>query len=266
MNYKKIILIGGLGYLGGRIAEYFSKKGIYEIIITTRRNPKDFPENNLINTKIVQFDFKSISTSEDLFNDCHSVIYLSSPKASECLKHPQLSIEENIRNVKKTLILIDKSSVKNFIYFSSIHVYGDNLVGKVTERTNPKPNHPYGESHKNAEDVVLNFTFLYQVNRYILRLSNCYGYPFWMESNCWDLVVNDICKSAVQNNDIILNSPEAKRDFISVHNILDSLMKVIEGEFSEKGSIINLCSGQNFSILEKTKLIQSVLINNYQIK
>ena len=115
-----------------------------------------------------------------------------------------------MRNVKKTLSLSDKGRIENFIYFSSIHVYGDNLVGKVTERTNPKPNHPYGESHKNAEDVILKFTFVDQVNICILRLSNSYGYPYWLESNCWDLVINDICKMAAQNNDMFLKSPVVK--------------------------------------------------------
>ena len=266
MNYKKLILIGGLGYLGGRIAEYFSKLGNYEVIITTRRNSKDFPENNLFNTKIVQFDFRSALISEDLFNDCHSVIYLSSPSASECLKYLQLTIEENIRNVKQVLMLADKGRAKNFIYFSSIHVYGENLVGEVTEGTLPKPNHPYGISHKLAEDEILDFKFVKPVNRYILRLSNCYGYPFWMRSNCWDLVINDICRMAIQDHEIVLKSPKAKRDFISINNILDSLMKLINGEYSGKGGVMNLCSGQNISILEKTKSIQSILKNNYQLK
>ena len=41
---KKILIAGGLGYLGGRMAKYFSDKG-YTVIITTRKLENKFPNN-----------------------------------------------------------------------------------------------------------------------------------------------------------------------------------------------------------------------------
>ena len=41
---KNILIIGGLGYLGGRMAKYLSDNG-YLVRITTRKSENDFPGN-----------------------------------------------------------------------------------------------------------------------------------------------------------------------------------------------------------------------------
>ena len=49
---KKILIIGGLGYLGGRVAKYFSDND-YFVRITTRKSENDFPRNIPKNTKTI---------------------------------------------------------------------------------------------------------------------------------------------------------------------------------------------------------------------
>jgi uncharacterized protein YbjT (DUF2867 family) len=48
--------MGGLGYLGGRMAKYFSDKG-YVVIIATRKPENNIPKTIPHNAKVMQLDY-----------------------------------------------------------------------------------------------------------------------------------------------------------------------------------------------------------------
>ena len=61
-------------------------------------------------------------------------------------------------NINYTQDLIDiciKKKVKNFIYFSSIGVYGQNLNNRVDETTKPKPKDIYSKLKYSVEKKIL---------------------------------------------------------------------------------------------------------------
>ena len=55
---KKILIAGGLGYLGGRMAKYFLNNG-YSVRITTRKPENNFPGNIPDNNSVMQLDYCS---------------------------------------------------------------------------------------------------------------------------------------------------------------------------------------------------------------
>ena len=55
----------------------------------------------------------------------------------------------------------------------------------------------------------------------ILRLANGFGKPIDPNSNCWKLFINDVCKQAIINNKIKLNSRgNQTRNFINISELI----------------------------------------------
>ena len=99
---------------------------------------------------------------------------------------------------KRLVEAASRAGVKKFIYLSTAHVYASPLVGTITEQTLPNNSHPYASSHLAGESAVLNADERGVIQGVVMRLSNAYGAPMHKGVNCWMLVVNDLCRQAVQ--------------------------------------------------------------------
>lgn len=217
---NSILITGGLGYIGGRIASYFSKArpGV-KIVLATRRNPEECPAwATRMNLKKIDFkDTKSLLSS---LEGVDAVIHLAALNEKESKNDPLSSIDVNIKGVYSLLKASVEVGVERFIYFSTFHVYGKNTSGQVTERTPTRSAHPYAFTHLAAEGVVDFFRVESEVKTLIFRLSNGYGCPMDLGVNCWTLVFNDLCLQAVRDGRIALRtSGQQHRDFIALNDV-----------------------------------------------
>ena len=119
---KNILIIGGLGYLGGRMAKYFSDNG-YRVLITTRRLDEDFPKNIPVNTSVVQVDYKSDEQLYQAMKGIDTLIHLAGPDAHAISKNPDSIILEHLELTGRLVRAAEANCVKKFIYFSTIHAY-----------------------------------------------------------------------------------------------------------------------------------------------
>ena len=165
-------------------------------------------------------------------------------------------------NSKGTLNLLNAArlaKVRNFIYFSTAHVYSSPLIGNITETSELRPAHPYSISNQIAEKYVLNASEEGSINCVIFRLTNAVGRPLNKEANCWSLVVNDLCKSAATIRKLYLNSSKLnQRDFISISDVCSVVLFFLNNKlFAKNGEIYNISSGFSTSLDDLTKIIVS---------
>ena len=88
-------------------------------------------------------------------------------------------------------------------------------------------------------------------------MSNGFGRPINLNSNCWNLLVNDVCKQAFNFKYVKLNTNEKqKRDFIAISEICNAINYLINIRFSHlENTIFNLSSGESKTILNMTQII-----------
>jgi len=112
------------------------------------------------------------------------------------------------------------AGLERFIYFFTAHVYGEPLIGRITEATLPRPIHPYAITHYAAKNFVLAAHNQNKITGVALRLSNGFGAPTHPNVDCWTLLVNDLCRQAVQTRKIVLRSNGLQqRDLIPLMDI-----------------------------------------------
>ena len=248
-----VLISGGLGYLGGRIAKYLLDSG-FQVKIGSSRSHPDVP-SDLLSCEIVMCDLSDKRSLENACKNVSSIIHLASLNAQECDHDPEAALLINGLGTLNLLNAAKKMGVTKFVYFSTAHVYGSPLQGIIDENSTPRPIHDYAITHRLAEDYVLQANSNKDITGSILRLTNSVGSPLNSKANCWMLVVNDLCKQTVLNQSMELHSDElVQRDFIPISTVCSTVVDVLTSDVLD-GEIANISSSVVLTLRELTNLI-----------
>ena len=252
---RKILITGGFGYVGGRVAQMLAKRKDVQIFLGSR-NEQSSP-GWLTDASVIQMDWLSQHSLIQSCKDIDTVVHLAAMNDGECLRDPVAALEVNAVNTARLVEAAKTSSVQRFIYVSTAHVYGSKLVGLIDETTLPKGPHPYATSHRAAEDIVLasNTHFI----GIVLRLSNGFGVPADPNVNAWMLLTNDLCKQAVTLRSMTLRSYGLQqRDFVTLDDVARVVDHMLELPKSKAGDgLFNVGSSYSMRVIDMVELIQS---------
>ena len=162
---SKIIITGGLGYIGSHTVVELQSKG-FEIVIVDDLSNSSIEVldglKNIIGKNIAfeNIDLKKPDLVIDLFkrhSDLTGVVHFAASKAvGESVTNPLDYYENNIYslvNVLKALKKLNKSI--NFIFSSSCTVYGQAKILPITEKESiKKAESPYGNTKQICEEII----------------------------------------------------------------------------------------------------------------
>ena len=250
---KTILITGGFGYIGGRLAKAILANTDHQVILGSRKPQKIPIQLSGASSVITQWD--SFESLEDIMCGVDVVIHASGMNAQDCEDNPNMALEVNGVATSNLLMAAIKQKVGRFIYLSTIHVYGNPLVGRITEDSPTTGIHPYATSHQAGEDVVLMENKKGSIEGVVVRLSNAFGAPAHNDVNCWMLLVNDLCKQAVNHQKLVLNSSgRQKRDFVSLANVCSAIVYLTECNLDDVDSyVFNIGGNWAPSILEMSR-------------
>jgi UDP-glucose 4-epimerase len=253
MNNKIILISGGLGYLGGRIAKHLISLG-FQVRIGTSRVQPNVPDD-LFPCEIFQYDLSNHVSLEKACDSVTCIIHLASLNAQECNESPDSALLINGFGTLNLLNAAIRMNVNKFVYFSTSHVYGLPLAGKIDEKYTPRPIHDYSITHRLAEDYVLKESLSGNIEGTVFRLTNAVGSPISKGVNCWTLVTNDLCKQAVLNRKIELYSDKfTQRDFVAITDVC-SIVSMLLSSSVMNGEIVNISSGLSLTLEELANII-----------
>jgi UDP-glucose 4-epimerase len=210
-------------------------------------------------------DYKSDEQLYQAMKGIDTLIHLAGPDAHAISKNPDSIIIEHLELTGRLVHAAEVNDVKKIIYFSTIHVYGKNLKGTITEATSPIPVHPFAKAHLEAESIIESQTK--KVVSVIVRCSNSFGAPYFENEKCWKLVVNDLYRSAFQNGKLIINSSgQSYRNFIAVDDVARATHHLLELNNERRThNIYNLASLNTIRIIDIARRIQKELKNKYEM-
>ena len=261
---KRVLITGGFGYLGGRLAQYLTEYG-HNIVLGSREypdNPK-WPSS----LEVMQLNWDDENALVKACKNINVIIHTAGMNAQECGADPVAALAFNGLATARLTRASQKAGVTKFIYMSTAHVYCSPLVGKITDRTCPRNLHPYATSHIAGENAVLfgsenkiDFTGV------VLRLSNVVGAPNSINTSCWTLFANNICREAAESHSItIRNNPQAFRDFVSMTTVCEVCRCLIDDVENHHSYVYNIGSGESLSLLQMANLIKERYKINFNI-
>jgi UDP-glucose 4-epimerase len=250
----RILITGGFGFVGGRLAVSLAQKG-HEIVLGTR-HPVSSPEW-LTKAEVVKIVWDDEFALVQSCNGVDVIIHAAGMNAQDCNANSVAALAFNGLATAKLVAAASQASVKKFIYLSTAHVYANPLVGKITEETCPRNLHPYATSHFAGEQSVLSSYSRGEMEGVVLRLSNAFGAPMHRDVNCWMLLVNDLCKQAVQTRQLILQSGGLQhRDFISLTDVCYVVDGIVDSDLPKQANVFNVGAGVSQSVLAMAEFVQ----------
>lgn len=252
-NNLRILLTGGSGLLAGRLAEFICKHN--SVTLLSRKNIKNILDTNSFN--IINYQNQSDLNQDMIDHDV--IIHASGPNATD-------SKDANIskKYYEESKRLIDMASisknVKKFIFLSSIRVVSENYQGIITENMIVNPSSDYGKLKRAVETYLYTKKSENNMSKIILRISNGYGYPIHNLSDCWNLVVMNVCKQAIENGEIKLKSSgQSYKDFIPISTIVKVVNDIAMDKNLDSKEIFNVSSGKSLKVIDFVNKIKSRL-------
>ena len=252
----RILITGGFGFVGGRVAQHLHQAG-HEVILGSR-NERKSPEW-LPRAKVVKTDWNDGVALKNICSDVDLIIQAAGMNAQDCVADPVAALEFNGLATTRLVESASQAGVKRFIYLSTAHVYSSPLTGIINEDCCPNNLHPYATSHLAGENAVLSASQRGELEGIVLRLSNAYGAPVHKDVNCWMLLANDLCLQAVKTKKMILKSSGLQhRDFVSMAEVCCVIESFSSCDIASSiDRIFNVGSGRSQSVRKMAQLIQN---------
>lgn len=207
MRKKRVLMVGGAGYIGGLTCDHLIKAGfevtVYDNLLYEDRYLKEIP-----------FIYGDIRDTERLYRASlySDVIVLMAALVGDpaCSVDPMLTDEINYQAIKNFCEVVD--SEKHLVFMSTCSVYGAQ-DGLLDENSPTNPLSTYAETKLKAEREIL------KKNGTIFRLGTVFGLGDTYSRLRMDLVVNVLTMRAVRNKEITINGGEQWRPIIAVKDI-----------------------------------------------
>ena len=256
----KVIVTGGLGFIGSNLIELLLKK--YYVINLDKvtyssnfYNTKEFVKKK--NYKFIKYDINNKKIIK-IFNKYKPVGIFNlaaETHVDRSIDSPKSFIESNILGVYNILeafrVFSKKIPKTKLIHISTDEVYGDILFGRSNENYPYKPSSPYAASKASSDHLVSSYVRTYNIPAIVTNCSNNYGPKQHPEKLIPKLIYN-----ILQNKPLpIYGKGTNSREWIYVKDHCEALIKIFKK--GKVGDFYNIGSNKNQTNLEICKkLIQ----------
>lgn len=250
----KILVTGGLGNLGSWTTRHFLNLG-HEVHTLSSRNRRVLEEYSFTRHFADVADAASIAQALE-GQTFDAIIHLASVNEGNVPGYAETALRVNALGTRNMLQwCADTGQKPHFLYMSTFHAYGM-AAGLVNESLTPAPRHDYGLTHLFAEEYVKQFHRTHGLPYTIFRLTNSYGSPLEKESSKWYLVLNDLCRAAVEQKQIKLASNgKPVRDFVWMGSVVQALeLCMLKGSAQD---VFNIGGGYTYTMLQVAEYVQA---------
>jgi UDP-glucose 4-epimerase len=251
----KIIITGGAGFIGSHLAELCLNNG-HEVFIIDNFS-QSHPDNlsHIPNAHIIEGDIRNPDKYESVFKDAHYVFHLAGlADIVPSVENPYLYHDVNVNGTIKILEVSRKYSIKKFIYAASSSCYGIPEKYPTDEKSSIEPQYPYALSKRCAEEYVLHWGKLYNLDVMSLRLFNVYGTRSRTNGTYGAVFGVFLAQKLAQSPFTVVGDGEQSRDFIYVTDVARAFLKAAESKISQ--GIYNVGTGNPQSINKLVKLLK----------
>ncbi|KIA84847.1 UDP-glucose 4-epimerase GalE [Flavobacterium sp. AED] len=181
----KILVTGGLGFIGSHTVVELQKEGFEVVIIDNLSNSSEEVLKGIVAiTGIMpvfeKLDLREKASVQDFFkrhSDVSGLIHFAASKAvGESVGNPLLYYENNINTLIYLLQELQQKPESHFIFSSSCTVYGQAETMPINESASVKPAmSPYGNTKQIGEEIITDVTKVSGINAILLRYFNPIG-------------------------------------------------------------------------------------------
>ena len=281
---KKILVTGGLGFIGSHTVVELQQAGYEVVIIDNLYNSKIEVLDRIISITGIKpsyfnIDLRNKIAVKDFFNTnkVDGIIHFAASKAvGESVKNPLLYYENNISTLVYLLQEMKEHQLSNFIFSSSCTVYGQADELPITENAPVKPaESPYGNTKQIGEEIIKESCKANGLKAIALRYFNPIGahetaiigeLPLGVPQNLIPFVTQTAAgirkELSVFGDDYPTKDGTAVRDYIHVVDLakahIAALERLLNNGNKKDFEVFNVGTGTGSSVLEVIKAFEKV--------
>lgn len=237
---EKIFLIGGSGFIGKNLVEYFNSN--YDVTVVDKYIDETFfSQHPQVKTLKIELDKEQIPASVD------SPDYIINLAAIVTAERDLSLFDEMISSNLKVLLNLyerfkDDCRLKLFIQFGSSEEYG-NEGSPFDETMREVPNSPYALVKQLTVNTALMLQRNYGFPAMIVRPGNLFG-KYQSKEKFIPYVISQL----KENKSLDVTPCEQKRDFIYASDFACCIGKLLKNWQKCIGEIVNVASGESVSL------------------
>ena len=281
---KKILVTGGLGFIGSHTVVELQQAGYEVVIIDNLYNSKievleSITSITSIKPSYFNIDLRNKIAVENFFknNKIDGIIHFAASKAvGESVNNPLLYYENNISTLVYLLQEMKKHKLSNFIFSSSCTVYGQADELPITENAPTKPaESPYGNTKQIGEEIIRESCKANGLKAIALRYFNPIGahetanigeLPIGVPQNLIPFVTQTAAgirkELSVFGDNYPTKDGTAVRDYIHVVDLakahIAALERLLKNNNKKDFEVFNVGTGTGSSVLEVIQAFEKV--------
>ena len=240
---KKVLVIGGMGFLGSNLAHALVKLNANVTILSLDKktifNIKGIEDD----VEIITGDIRDDSLVNDIVKDKDYIFNLAAQVSYiDSINKPLLDLEINCQGQLNVLEAVKKSNPKASILFSSSRlVYGKTRSDRVSENHPTDPLSIYGAHKLVAEKYYTIYHKVHGLNTVVARIPNPYGPRQYVKDVKSGAIVGWIMKELMDGKEVkIFGKGLQKRNYIYIDDLIESFLLLITNKKATQGEIFNV--------------------------
>lgn len=256
---KRILVIGGAGFIGSHIVDQLLLEDVKEVIIYDNftRGRADNIELALKDPRCKVFEIGGDILQTDILDKAmegvDAVIHLAAMWLLHCHEFPRSAFDVNVRGTFNVIESAIKNNVKRVVYSSSASVYGNAVEIPMTEEHIYNNDTFYGATKIAGEHMFKSLGSRYDLNWVGLRYMNVYG-PRQDYEGAYIAVMHKILDRLGNGlKPMVFGDGSQQYDFVAVQDCARANICALKSDVS--GECYNVGRGIGTSILDLTNLL-----------
>jgi UDP-glucose 4-epimerase len=281
----KILVTGGLGFIGSHTVVELQQEGYEVVVIDNLSNASTDVLKGISSITgkepiFENIDLRDKAAVQDFFKkyqDIAGVIHFAASKAvGESVEKPLLYYENNISSLIYLLQELQNKPEAHFIFSSSCTVYGQAEKMPIDENSPIQTAmSPYGNTKQIGEEIISDTAKVSNISAILLRYFNPIGahpsaaigeLPLGVPQNLVPFITQTAIglrkELSVYGNDYPTPDGTCIRDYIHVVDLAKAhvvaLKRLLDKKNTEKVEIFNLGTGVGSSVLEVIQAFEKV--------
>jgi UDP-glucose 4-epimerase len=267
-----ILVLGGAGYIGSH-AVYQLIDQNYEAVVVdsleTGHREAIHPDAKFYQGDIRDKEFlRSVFEKESIDGVLH---FAANSLVGESMENPLKYFNNNVYGTQVLLEVMTEFDVKNIVFSSTAATYGEQKTMPITEEMPANPTNAYGETKLTMEKIMkwcetahdLKYVSLRYFNVAGARSTGEIGEDHQPETHLIPIILQVALGQrehiSIFGDDYDTEDGTCIRDYIHVEDLIDAHLLALQYlQNGGKSEIINLGSGQGFSVKEMIEAVREV--------
>jgi UDP-glucose 4-epimerase len=259
LSNKKILVIGGSGFIGSHVVSELLKEDVAEVIIydNLTRGKSSNVATSLEDPRCYFFpdggDVRDVDVLNAAISKVDGVIHLAAMWLLHSKEYPRTAFDVNVQGTFNVLEACVKNNVQRLVFSSSASVYGDAVEIPMTEEHPFNNRNFYGASKIAGEAMARAFHDRFGLSYVGLRYMNVYG-PHQDQTAAYTGVIPIMLNKIEAGETPIINGDGSQAyDFVTAKDAARCNVLALKSEVTDE--FFNVGTGVQTSIKELCDLI-----------